>query len=51
MASDTRNMYLTKSNLTLCAPQVYIHCKLVAWDPEDIDESKKACHYVKGDGR
>ncbi|KAK5915844.1 hypothetical protein CesoFtcFv8_001400 [Champsocephalus esox] len=25
---------------------VYIHCKLLAWDPEVLSESKKACHYV-----
>ncbi|XP_070830940.1 zona pellucida sperm-binding protein 3-like [Chaetodon trifascialis] len=31
--------------------EVYIHCKLVAWDPEVFDESKKACHYVKENGR
>ncbi|KAG7227386.1 hypothetical protein INR49_000391 [Caranx melampygus] len=31
--------------------EVYIHCKLVAWDPEVLDESKKACHYVKESGR
>ncbi|XP_062337310.1 zona pellucida sperm-binding protein 3-like [Osmerus eperlanus] len=29
---------------------VYIHCKLVAWDPEGLDSSKKACHFVKGHG-
>ncbi|XP_023149921.1 zona pellucida glycoprotein 3f, tandem duplicate 2 isoform X1 [Amphiprion ocellaris] len=27
--------------------EVYIHCKLVAWDPESLDESKKTCHFVK----
>uniref|UniRef100_A0A3Q1F998 Zona pellucida glycoprotein 3f, tandem duplicate 2 n=1 Tax=Acanthochromis polyacanthus TaxID=80966 RepID=A0A3Q1F998_9TELE len=27
--------------------EVYIHCKLVAWDPEHLDETKKACHFVK----
>ncbi|XP_054479090.1 zona pellucida glycoprotein 3f, tandem duplicate 2 isoform X2 [Anoplopoma fimbria] len=27
--------------------EVYIHCKLVAWDPEVFDESKKTCHYKK----
>uniref|UniRef100_A0A8C2Z3T0 ZP domain-containing protein n=1 Tax=Cyclopterus lumpus TaxID=8103 RepID=A0A8C2Z3T0_CYCLU len=27
--------------------EVYIHCKLVAWDPEVFDEGKKACHYKK----
>uniref|UniRef100_A0A3Q1HV98 ZP domain-containing protein n=1 Tax=Anabas testudineus TaxID=64144 RepID=A0A3Q1HV98_ANATE len=31
--------------------EVYIHCKLAVWDPEGLDESKKACHYVKEDGR
>lgn len=25
--------------------QVYIHCKLVAWDPELLNEGKKACNY------
>uniref|UniRef100_A0A3P8ZIJ6 ZP domain-containing protein n=1 Tax=Esox lucius TaxID=8010 RepID=A0A3P8ZIJ6_ESOLU len=30
--------------------EVYIHCKLLAWDPTAIDTSKKACHYVKGHG-
>lgn len=32
-------------------PQVYIHCKLVAWDPDGLNENKKACHYVKESGR
>ncbi|XP_069020472.1 zona pellucida glycoprotein 3f, tandem duplicate 2 [Embiotoca jacksoni] len=27
--------------------EVHIHCRLVAWDPEVLDEDKKACHYVK----
>ncbi|XP_032388313.1 zona pellucida sperm-binding protein 3 [Etheostoma spectabile] len=31
--------------------EVYIHCKLVAWDPEVFDESKKACQYVKENRR
>ncbi|XP_030630495.1 zona pellucida glycoprotein 3f, tandem duplicate 2 [Chanos chanos] len=26
---------------------VFIHCKLLAWDPKDLNESKKACHYNK----
>ncbi|XP_061587451.1 zona pellucida sperm-binding protein 3-like [Cololabis saira] len=30
--------------------EVYIHCSLVAWDPNGLDESKKACQYVKGHG-
>ncbi|XP_071029758.1 zona pellucida sperm-binding protein 3-like [Oncorhynchus clarkii lewisi] len=29
---------------------VYIHCKLVAWDPEVFDIEKKACHYIKETG-
>ncbi|XP_041658468.1 zona pellucida glycoprotein 3f, tandem duplicate 2 [Cheilinus undulatus] len=27
--------------------EVYIHCKLVAWDPQAFDETKKACQYDK----
>ncbi|XP_072296564.1 zona pellucida sperm-binding protein 3-like [Eucyclogobius newberryi] len=27
--------------------EVYIHCKLVAWDPELLHETKKACYYSK----
>ncbi|XP_077471756.1 zona pellucida sperm-binding protein 3-like [Stigmatopora argus] len=27
--------------------KVYIHCKLVAWDPDVLDKSKKACQYSK----
>lgn len=27
--------------------QVYIHCKLVVWDPEDLNEKNKACNYNK----
>ncbi|XP_031675252.1 uncharacterized protein LOC116369256 [Oncorhynchus kisutch] len=30
--------------------EVYIHCKLVAWDPEVFDIEKKACHYIKETG-
>uniref|UniRef100_UPI003AAE17BA zona pellucida sperm-binding protein 3-like n=1 Tax=Centroberyx gerrardi TaxID=166262 RepID=UPI003AAE17BA len=30
--------------------EVFIHCKLVAWDPSGLDNSKKACHYVKEHG-
>uniref|UniRef100_A0A673AHN8 Zona pellucida sperm-binding protein 3-like n=1 Tax=Sphaeramia orbicularis TaxID=375764 RepID=A0A673AHN8_9TELE len=26
---------------------VYIHCKLVAWDPNSLSDSRKACHYSK----
>lgn len=35
---------------SLISPQVYIHCKLVAWDPEVFDIEKKACHYIKETG-
>ncbi|KAA0719501.1 hypothetical protein E1301_Tti016008 [Triplophysa tibetana] len=27
--------------------EVYIHCKLIAWDPDDLNESRKACNYDK----
>ncbi|XP_075954302.1 zona pellucida sperm-binding protein 3-like [Anarhichas minor] len=30
--------------------RVFIHCKLVAWDPNGMDNTKKACHYVKEHG-
>lgn len=30
-----------------CAAQIYIHCNLLAWDPEVLNEDKKACNYVK----
>ncbi|XP_056149849.1 zona pellucida sperm-binding protein 3-like [Lampris incognitus] len=30
--------------------EVFIHCKLVAWDPNGLDSTKKACHYVKEHG-
>ncbi|KAM8849331.1 zona pellucida sperm-binding protein 3-like [Spinachia spinachia] len=30
--------------------EVFIHCKLVAWDPNGLDGTKKACHYVKEHG-
>uniref|UniRef100_A0A3Q3X671 ZP-C domain-containing protein n=1 Tax=Mola mola TaxID=94237 RepID=A0A3Q3X671_MOLML len=29
---------------------VFIHCKLVAWDPVGLDGTKKACHYDKQHG-
>ncbi|XP_072567226.1 zona pellucida sperm-binding protein 3-like [Paramormyrops kingsleyae] len=28
--------------------EVYIHCKLAAWDPTGLTEEKKACNYNKG---
>ncbi|KAK2900698.1 hypothetical protein Q8A67_008813 [Cirrhinus molitorella] len=27
--------------------EVYIHCKLIAWDPNNLNEAKKACNYNK----
>ncbi|XP_029310025.1 uncharacterized protein LOC115023026 [Cottoperca gobio] len=30
--------------------EVFIHCDLLAWDPNGVDNTKKACHYVKGQG-
>ncbi|XP_074506440.1 zona pellucida glycoprotein 3f, tandem duplicate 1 [Sebastes fasciatus] len=30
--------------------EVFIHCKLVAWDPNGLDNTKKACHFVKEQG-
>ncbi|AWP04574.1 zona pellucida sperm-binding protein 3-like [Scophthalmus maximus] len=30
--------------------EVYIHCELVAWDPFGLDNTKKACHYIKDHG-
>ncbi|KAL2102823.1 hypothetical protein ACEWY4_001991 [Coilia grayii] len=26
---------------------IYIHCKLVAWDPQSFDEGKKMCNFIK----
>ncbi|KAJ4937119.1 hypothetical protein JOQ06_001701 [Pogonophryne albipinna] len=30
--------------------EVFIHCKLLVWDPNGLDSTKKACHFVKGHG-
>ncbi|XP_076018470.1 zona pellucida glycoprotein 3f, tandem duplicate 1 [Genypterus blacodes] len=30
--------------------EVFLHCQLAAWDPIGLDNSKKACHYVKEHG-
>lgn len=30
--------------------EVYIHCKLIAWDPDSLNESRKACNYNKATG-
>ncbi|CAF97714.1 unnamed protein product [Tetraodon nigroviridis] len=27
--------------------QIYIHCNLIAWDPESLSEDRKACNYKK----
>ncbi|XP_044075340.1 zona pellucida sperm-binding protein 3-like [Siniperca chuatsi] len=27
--------------------EVFINCRLLAWDPASLDTTKKACHYVK----
>ncbi|XP_027004358.1 zona pellucida glycoprotein 3f, tandem duplicate 2 [Tachysurus fulvidraco] len=31
--------------------EVYIHCKLAVWDPEDFSEENKACNYNKATGK
>ncbi|KAG7329887.1 hypothetical protein KOW79_006109 [Hemibagrus wyckioides] len=31
--------------------EVYIHCKLAVWDPEDFTEDNKACNYNKATGK
>ncbi|XP_055017060.1 zona pellucida glycoprotein 3f, tandem duplicate 2 [Boleophthalmus pectinirostris] len=30
--------------------ELYIHCKLIAWDPDHLDRTKKACYYSKKSG-
>ncbi|XP_048018866.1 zona pellucida glycoprotein 3f, tandem duplicate 2 isoform X1 [Megalobrama amblycephala] len=30
--------------------EVYIHCKLIAWDPDNLNDVKKACNYNKATG-
>ncbi|XP_005933715.1 zona pellucida sperm-binding protein 3 [Haplochromis burtoni] len=30
--------------------EVFIHCSLVAWDPNGLGNTKKACHYIKDYG-
>jgi len=32
-------------------PQVYLHCRLVAWDPSDLSGSNKACQYDRKNSR
>uniref|UniRef100_A0A8C7VMS2 ZP domain-containing protein n=1 Tax=Oncorhynchus mykiss TaxID=8022 RepID=A0A8C7VMS2_ONCMY len=41
-------LYLQSFKFAL-GEEVYIHCKLVAWDPEVFD-TEKACHYIKETG-
>ncbi|KAL4657201.1 zona pellucida sperm-binding protein 3-like [Arapaima gigas] len=36
-----------KPHTVLVPLQVYIHCKMTAWDPEMLDENRKACNYIK----
>ncbi|XP_007258112.3 zona pellucida sperm-binding protein 3 [Astyanax mexicanus] len=43
-------MYLQAFKFAL-GEDVYIHCKLVAWDPKGLDNGRKACHYDKNNGR
>ncbi|KAK5924299.1 hypothetical protein CgunFtcFv8_001183 [Champsocephalus gunnari] len=37
--------------MKISSKRVYIHCKLLAWNPEVLSESKKACQYVKENKR
>ncbi|XP_067308530.1 zona pellucida glycoprotein 3f, tandem duplicate 2 [Pseudorasbora parva] len=30
--------------------EVYIHCKLIAWDPDNLSDVKKACNYNQAKG-
>ncbi|KAL3054744.1 hypothetical protein OYC64_017639 [Pagothenia borchgrevinki] len=48
--SSAITLYLQSFKFGL-GEEVYIHCKLLAWDPEVLSESKKACHYVKENDR
>ncbi|KAK5935773.1 hypothetical protein CgunFtcFv8_021106 [Champsocephalus gunnari] len=48
--SSAITLYLQSFKFGL-GEEVYIHCKLLAWDPEVLSESKKACHYVKENER
>ncbi|XP_028283705.1 uncharacterized protein LOC114450014 [Parambassis ranga] len=47
--SSAITLYLQSFKLSV--GEMYIHCKLVVWDPEGLDETKKACHYVKENER
>ncbi|XP_074544260.1 zona pellucida sperm-binding protein 3-like [Halichoeres trimaculatus] len=48
--SSAITLYLQSFKFGL-GEEVYIHCKLVAWDPQILDESKKTCQYSKEDMR
>ncbi|XP_030607609.1 zona pellucida sperm-binding protein 3-like isoform X2 [Archocentrus centrarchus] len=45
------SIILYLQSFKLGSGEMYIHCKLTVWDPEALDEDKKACHYVKGNDR
>ncbi|XP_075876688.1 zona pellucida sperm-binding protein 3-like [Nelusetta ayraudi] len=50
--NSTSEMILSVHPFNLPAGvEVYIHCNLLAWDPETLDESKKACNYDQENGR
>ncbi|XP_076828838.1 zona pellucida glycoprotein 3f, tandem duplicate 1 isoform X2 [Brachyhypopomus gauderio] len=55
-SKNTKSRFLPRRNLSEIrlslqafkfakGEEVYIHCKLVAWDPDVMDSGKKACHY------
>ncbi|KAM3605389.1 uncharacterized protein V6R79_024816 [Siganus canaliculatus] len=44
--SSALTLYLQSFKFGL-GEEVYLHCKLVAWDPEVLDETKKTCHYIQ----
>ncbi|XP_017326865.1 zona pellucida glycoprotein 3f, tandem duplicate 2 [Ictalurus punctatus] len=41
------SLVLQLQTFKFATEQVYIHCKLVVWDPEDLNEKNKACNYNK----
>ncbi|XP_053486026.1 zona pellucida glycoprotein 3f, tandem duplicate 2 [Ictalurus furcatus] len=41
------SLVLQLQTFKFATEQVYIHCKLVVWDPEDLNERNKACNYNK----
>ncbi|XP_051554345.1 zona pellucida sperm-binding protein 3-like [Myxocyprinus asiaticus] len=61
-SKKTNSMFLPRSQLSAIrlylqafkfaiGEDVYIHCKVVAWDPRDLDGGKKACQYDKANSR